>query len=145
MVEKRKQSPIEILFSRVIGIVVFLILLGILNLVAGTYIESTIFLQIVEFLNDSIGLLILITAFFLLGDLFGALPLPLSLPGPVFGAIGALFMVTFIIRLFLLVGEITGVRFFALFETFAFLIYPLVFIVALVAGYISLFTDTRMA
>jgi hypothetical protein len=141
MGERRKESVVGILISRVIGLVIFLILLGILNVLAGDYVQSPIFLQIVAFLNANLGLLILISVIFLVGDLFGALVFPLNLPGPVFGAVGAVFLVMFLIRLFSLVGEITGVGFFALFETFALPIYALVFIIALIGGYIALFAD----
>jgi hypothetical protein len=141
MGERRKESVVGVLISRVIGLVIFLILLGILNILAGDYVQSPIFLQIVAFLNANLGLLILITVIFLVGDLFGALTFPLNLPGPVFGAVGAVFLVMFLFRLFSLVGELTGVGLFALFKTFALPVYVLVFIIALIGGYIALFAD----
>ncbi|HOI12940.1 MAG TPA: hypothetical protein PLG75_03745 [Methanoculleus sp.] len=142
MGERKKESIGEVLISRIIGIVIFLIVLAILNILSGTYVQNPIFLQIVAFLNANLGLLILISVIFLVGDLFGALAFPLNLPGPVFGAVGAVFLVMFLFRLFLLVGEITGVEVFALFErAFALPVYILVFIVALVGGYVALFAD----
>lgn len=142
MGERRKESVAEVLVSRVIGIVVFLIVLGILNILAGAYVQAPIFLQVVEFLNANLGLLILISVIFLVGDLFGTLPLPLNLPGPIFCAFGAVLLVIFIVRLFLLVGEIAGVGFFSVLEgALSLPVYLLVFIVVLIAGYIGLFTD----
>ncbi|PKL63532.1 MAG: hypothetical protein CVV31_00335 [Methanomicrobiales archaeon HGW-Methanomicrobiales-2] len=141
MGERRKESVFGVLISRVIGLVVFLILLGILNILAGGYVQTPVFLQIVAFLNANLGLLILISVLFLVGDLFGALAFPLNLPGPIFSAVGAVFLVMFLFRLFSLVGEITGVEFFALFETFALPVYLLVVITALIGGYIALFAD----
>ncbi len=142
MGERRKESVVGVLVSRTIGIVVFLILLGILNILAGDYVQTPTFLRIVAFLNANIGLLILISVIFLVGDLFGALPFPLNLPGPIFGAVGAIFLVMFLFRLFSLVGEITGVELFTLFErTLALPVYLLVFIIALIGGYIALFAD----
>jgi len=105
-----KESVVGVLIARIVGLVVFLILLGILNILAGAYVQTPIFLQIVAFLNANLGLLILISVIFLVGDLFGALAFPLNLPGPVFGAVGAVFLVMFLLRLFSLVGEITGVE-----------------------------------
>jgi len=113
-----------------------------LNILADAYVQTPIFLQIVEFLNANLGLLILISVLFLIGDLFGALPLPLSLPGPVFGASGAVLLVIFLVRLFLLIGEITGVEVFSVLEgALALPVYLFVFVIALIAGYIGLFTD----
>ncbi|WP_332450075.1 hypothetical protein [Methanoculleus sp.] len=137
---QKKESIAGILVSRIGGFIVFLILLGILNLLAGAYVQAPVFVQIVAFLNANLGPLLLITALFLIGDLFGALLFPLNLPGPVFGAAGAVFLVMFLFRLFVLVGEITDVEAFALFErAFAVPVYVIVFIIALIGGYISLF------
>jgi len=137
MAGHRRESITGILISRVIGIVAFLIVLAVLNILAGAYIQAPIFLQIVGFLNANLGLLILISALFLIGDLFGALPLPLNLPGPVFGASGAVLLVIFLVRLFLLIGEITDARVFSVLGP----VYLFVFVIALIAGYIGLIAD----
>ncbi|MFA7199548.1 MAG: hypothetical protein WC093_09670 [Methanoculleus sp.] len=136
---REKESIAGILVSRIGGFIIFLVLLGVLNLLAGTYVQAPVFVQIVAFLNANLGLLLLITALFLVGDLFGALLFPLNLPGPVFSAAGAVFLVMFLSRLFSLVGDITGVEFFALLETFALPVYLLVFVIALISGYFALF------
>ena len=47
---------------------------------------------------------------FLLGDLFCTLVFPLNLPGPIFGALGAVFVVAFIFRVFMLAGDMTGIE-----------------------------------
>lgn len=142
MGERRKESVGGILVSRIAGIVVFLILLAVLNILSGDYVQSPTFIRIVEFLNANLGLLILISALFLLGDLFGVFAFPLNLPTPIFNAFGAVFLVTFLFRLFVLVGEITGVGVFAVLErTLALPVSILVFIVVLVGGYIRLFSD----
>lgn len=141
MGERRKESVAEVLVSRVIGIVVFLIVLGILNILAGAYVQAPIFLQVVGFLNANLGLLILIAALFLIGDLFGALVFPLNLPGPIVSAFGAVYLVIFLVRLFLLVSAITGVGLFSVAgRALTLPVYLFVFIIALVAGYIGLFT-----
>ena len=142
MAGHRKESVAGVLISGVIGIVVFLLVLAVLTILAGTYVQAPVFLQLVEFLNANLGLLILISALFLVGDLFGALPLPMRLPGPVFFASGAVLLVIFLVRLFLLIGEITGVGVFsALEEALSLPVYLFVFVIALIAGYIGLFTD----
>ncbi len=142
MRERRAESVAGVLISRIIGLVVFLIVLGILNILAGTYVQAPTYLHIVAFLNANIGLLILISVLFLIGDLFGVLVFPMNLAGPIFGAVGAVFLVMFILRLLVLVGEITGNAFFALFAGWLTLpVYIIVFIIALIGGYIGLFTD----
>lgn len=141
MGERRKESFFGVLISRIIGLVILLILIAILNALAG-YVQSLTFLRVVEFLNANIGLLILIAALFLVGDLFGALTFPLNLPGPVFGAAGAVFTIMFLFRLFSLVAGITGIAIFGIFTgPLALLIYIIIFVLALIGGYIALFAD----
>jgi hypothetical protein len=142
MGKRREESVAEVLISRIIGLVIFLIVLAILNILAGAYVQAPIFLRIVAFLNANLALLILISAIFLIGDLFGVLEFPLNLPGPIFGAVGAVFLVMFLFRLFSLIGEITGIELFTLFErTLALPVYILVFTIVLIGGYIALFAD----
>jgi hypothetical protein len=140
MIERTRESIAGILISRIGGFVIFLILLGILNIIAESY-RGEIFLQVVGFLNANLGLLVLITVVFLVADLFGALRFPLNLPAPLVNAVAAVFLVEFLIRLFVLVADISGVRAFLLFEEFAFLIYPAVFLIVLIGGYAVLLTS----
>ena len=142
MGEKKKESIAGILISRIGGFIIFLILLGILNNLPGAHVQAAVFLQIVAFLNVNLGLLTLITVLFLVGDLFGALVFPLNLPGPIFGAFGAVYLILFLFRLFVLVGDISGVGLFAQFErAFAAPVYLIVFIVVLIGGYVALFAN----
>ncbi len=140
MIERTRESIAGILISRLVGFVIFLIFLGILNIIAESY-RGEIFLQIVGFLNANLGLLVLITVVFLVADLFGALRFPLNLPAPLVNAVAAVFMVTFLIRLFVLVADISGVGVFLLFEELAYLIYPAVFLIVLIGGYAVLLTS----
>jgi hypothetical protein len=96
-----------------------------------------VYLQVLGFLNANLGLLILIAVFFLIG----ALVVPLNLPAPIFSALGAVFLVIFLVWLLLLIGTITDTGFFSLFDRALTLpVYLFVFIIAPVAGYIGLFT-----
>jgi hypothetical protein len=51
MGERKKESVTGILLSRIGGFIVFLILLAILNILSGAYVQSPTFIRIVEFLN----------------------------------------------------------------------------------------------
>ncbi|WP_174719431.1 hypothetical protein [Methanoculleus taiwanensis] len=140
MKERNRRSIVGITLSRIIGLIIFLIVLGILNIVAES-LQAPIYQQIVLFLNASLGLIVIITVFFLIGEIFGALRFPANLPAPLFNAIGAVFLAVFLIRLFGLVAAISGVGVFLLFEEFAFLIYPAVFLIVLIGGFIGIFTS----
>ncbi len=142
MTERTQQSIAGILLSRIVGIIVFLILLGLLNILAESVLHGAIFQQVVAFLNANVWLLILITVILLIGELFGALVFPLNLPAPIFSAIGSVFIVLFIFRVFDLAATISGVAVLRIFESFAYLIYPLVFLVVLIGGYITIAVES---
>ncbi len=142
MGRRRKESFAGILVSRITGIIVFLILLGVANIIAGAYSMTPAFLRVVGFFNTNVGLIVLISAIFLVSDLSDTFIFPLNLPGPVIGAFGTIFMVIFIFRLFALVGDMTGIGIFSIFTgTLAHQIYVLVFVAALIGGYVLLFMD----
>jgi len=140
MDEYRKKSLIGIFLSRIAGIIIFLIILGVLNiLAAGIHVQM--FHQVVAFLNANIGLILILSLFFLIGDLFGALTFPLNLPAPLFNAVGGVLIVVFIFRVFLLVDAINGMQIFGALSVIEYLVYPAVFIIALIAGYASIFAS----
>ncbi len=144
MTERNRRSIVGITLSRIIGLIIFLIVLGVLNIVAESF-QAPLYLQIVLFLNASLGLIVIITAFFLIGDIFGTLRFPANIPAPLFNAIGAVFLVAFLIRLFGLVAVISGVGVFLLLQEFAFLIYPAVFLIVLIGGFIGIATSSADA
>lgn len=141
MADRRTRSLTGALISSIIGIVIFLILLGAANALTS-YVQSSALLRVVEFLNANVTLLILIAVIFLAGDLFSALAYPLNLLAPFFGAVGAALTIAFLLRLFVLADEITGV---AVFSIFTGLLAPLicvtVFVITLIGGYTALFID----
>lgn len=137
----KKQSIIRHILSSFIGILVFLIMIVIVNVITY-YVYNPIFNQIVNFLNNNIILIILMSIFLLIGEIFYALAFPFNLPAPLFSAIGAMFIITFVVRIISLVtkllsnqdisGPITMISYF---------VYPLVFIIVVVVGYVTIFSS----
>lgn len=135
---RRKKSIIWIILSRFFGLVFFLILLLILNALTF-YFNNYAFNQVVQFLNNNIGLIVIMTLIFLVGELFNALIFPVNLPAPLFSAIGSVLVVLFIFRIFTLIESLLGENIFQVFRDFSSFIYALVFIIVLIAGYIGIF------
>ncbi len=139
MTKYKHKSIIWILLSRLIGIIVFLIMVFVVNILAMS-ISNTLFNQTVNFLNSNIVLIIIISIIFLIGELFDALIFPFNLPAPLFNAVGSVFLVSFIFRVFMLVDLIIEENVFHVISGFSFFVYPLVFLVVLVSGYIAIFS-----
>ncbi len=132
------KSALRIVISRIFGIFIFLFLLFLANYLAPIA-NIVIFQQLVNFLNDNLVLLVVMSLVFLVGELFLVFHFPLSLPAPVFNAIASVLLVMFIFRIFTLIDRFLDKNIFQIFNRFAFIIYPLVFIIVLIAGYVSLF------
>jgi hypothetical protein len=75
------------------------------------------------------------------GEVFNTFIFPLNLPGPLFTAVGSLFLLTLLFRILLFIDSLFGLRVFWPLDRFSFLIFPIVFVVVLVVGYIRIFTD----
>jgi hypothetical protein len=83
--------------------------------------------------------MVVMSVIFAIGELFFALPFPVNLPAPLFSSLGTIFLITFIGRVFQLIGGMTDVDIIEAFRILSFIIYPLAFFGTLIGGYISIF------
>jgi len=135
---KERTVP-EIIISKAVGLLVFLFLLYLAN-IALYATDSPLSYQIVFFLNENVGFLVLMSIIFMFGEVFDALRFPFNLPAPLFNAVGSVFLVFFLQMVFGLLGVLTGVRVFDAMASIAFVLYPFVFTIVLVFGYARIFT-----
>jgi len=124
-----------IIALRIFGLLLFLFLLYIANNLSF-FTDNPLNYQIILFLNSHVWLLVLITFAFLIGEIFNALIFPLNLPAPLFNAVEAVLLVVFLIRIFALFDILLDINIFHIFDTLLFIIYPFVFIIVLIGGYI---------
>jgi signal transduction histidine kinase len=126
--------------SRMIGIICFLIVVVLANILTF-YVASPLYHSGVDFLNLNFWLLLLIAIIIFIGDIFGAFPFPLNLPAPVIKAIGSVFIIAFVLRVFEWVDTTTGNNIYHYFWLLSFVIVPIVFIIVLLAGYYEILCD----
>ncbi len=120
--------------SRMIGIICFLIVVVLANILTF-YVSNPLYHAGVDFLNLNFWLLILIGIIIFIADIFGALPFPMNLPAPIIKAIGSVFIIAFVLRVFEWVDSATGNNIYHYFWLLSFVIVPVVFIIVLLAGY----------
>jgi hypothetical protein len=130
----RDRSIGRVFVMRMIGIICFLIVVVLANILTY-YVASPIYHSGVNFINENFWLLILLSIILLVADLFGAFPFPLNLPAPIIRAIGSVFCIAFILRVFLWVDDVAQTSFYQIFWYLSFLIVPLVFLIVLATGY----------
>jgi hypothetical protein len=126
--------------SRMIGIICFLIIVVLANILTY-YVNSPLYHSGVDFLNLNFWLLLLIGIIIFVADIFGAFPFPLNLPAPVIKAIGSVFIIAFVLRVFEWVDSTTGNNIYHYFWLLSFVIVPIVFIIVLLAGYYEIICD----
>ena len=126
--------------SRMIGIICFLIVVVLANILTY-YVSNPLYHSGVDFLNLNFWLLILIGIIIFIADIFGALPFPMNLPAPIIKAIGSVFIIAFVLRVFEWVDSATGNNIYHYFWLLSFVIVPVVFIIVLLAGYYEIICD----
>ena len=132
----RERSIPKIIISHLIGLVIFILILVLANIYLTGNGAIT---EIVGFLNDNLALIVVMSILFMLADILYALVLPFNLPAPIFSAIGSILVVMFIFRTFglidlLLIGDLLSSLLWI-----RWILYPVVFLIVLVSGYISIF------
>ncbi|MBN2014736.1 MAG: hypothetical protein JW778_06110 [Candidatus Altiarchaeota archaeon] len=137
MVEKRKSVP-WIVFSRLLGLLCFILVVYLMNVLAPA-VKEPIFHQVLALVNDNLVLLVLMSLIFLIGEVFNALPFPIDLAAPPFNAVGAILLLVFLFNIFELIDVLTGEDVSPVFRGFSLILYPLVFFIVLVVGYVGVF------
>jgi len=141
MWQYRKKPLSWVFVSRMIGIICFLIIVVLANIL--TYYVSNDFRVYhlgVTFLNENFWLLILIAVVLLSADIFDVFPMPFNLPAPLVRAIGSVFCIAFILRGVQWLDSVAGTN---LYEQFwviliSLLIVPLIFLIVLISGYYTI-------
>jgi hypothetical protein len=128
-----KKQPLKVFFEKLNGFLVFLVILGILNIL-GRSIENQTFLDIINFLDTQIIFLMVLTMIGIVSGIFWNLSMPFVLLAPLISGFEAVFILTFINRIINIftIYWMTGAS--------ADLIYTLLFWIVVIVGYIIIIT-----
>jgi len=142
MTRCKEKSAIKVLISGLIGIILFLIMLIIFRYFA-VHTSSPLFSGFVDLLYANAALIIIFSVLFMFGDIFATFVFPFNLPFPVFNAVASVLLVSFIIRLMGFINSFYALGIGTSLELVKLILYPLTFVVVLIAGYISLFSKPQ--
>jgi hypothetical protein len=98
-----EKSILKIIFSRITGFIVFLILLGISFLIAP-HVQSRVYFDIVSFFYSNIWLLTIIMVIGLINEIMWSFSFPFNIIAPLTGGALSLYVVIFIYRILQLIG-----------------------------------------
>lgn len=139
-IKEGRQSPTRTVIYNLISFIVFLVILGFLN-ISLDYFDNNILFEIVKLLNNNIWLIFVFSIIFSIAEVFECFKFPSNLPAPIFNAIGSIFLLNFLFKIFNLVGKISDMNTFeTISKVFPFL-YPIVFLLVLIGGYVSILTS----
>ncbi|MBT3984927.1 hypothetical protein HOD38_03305 [archaeon] len=128
------------LFSKLIGIILFILFVIIANYLI-TYINEPLFTIIVETLNDSLLILVLLSFLYLGKEIFEILEFPYNIPYPIFSAAASVLLMYFLFSLLESINmnpEITEVILLV-----KYLAYLLVIVIVLAVGYTDILSRRR--
>jgi hypothetical protein len=134
-----KKSIGRIALSRLIGIIIFIILIGILTFIDSLILKNDIFHTIVFFLNNNFGLILVFSIVFLIGEIFSNLDFPFDVPSPIFNSIGAVLLTSFIFKILTIPGLINDSEVILVFNKLYSIALPIVFFCVLIFGYLGIF------
>ncbi len=130
--------------SHLIGLIVYLVVLGILNLVANAYTDS-VWHGLIGFLNATVWVVVVLAVINLFADLVFDLPFPTNLPGPFLRAGAAAATAWYVVQLLFEVDRLFGLRIFLALAPLAILLYVAIFLLVLVGESVRLVTARRQA
>lgn len=144
MTGKKKKSPYTVVVSRLIGLIFCLIALIVMRLIAN-HIHSPLLTAFTDFLFANLVLIIVLSVLFMIAEVFETFSYPYNLPFPAINAFASALLVLFLIRLleFLDVYFTLGIS--SAIAILELILYPLVFIIVIVTGYLSIFSPPSAA
>lgn len=140
MWQYRKKPLSWVFVSRMIGIICFLIIVVLANILTY-YITNSFFNSGVIFLNDNFWLLIIIAIVLLAADISDAFSFPFNLPAPLIRAIGSVFFILFVLRVIQFVDNNASTNLYTPSWYLAFLVVPLIFLIVLTSGYYAILRE----
>jgi len=142
MKKYRCRSPIRALVSGIVGIIIFLLVLVLFRFIAD-HSSWALFAAFVDFLFANAPLIIFFSILFMIGDMFEAFSFPFDLPYPIIKAIGSIFLLTFLFNIFTFIESYNTIGLSPAVDLLKLILYPLIPIVVLIAGYVSIAAQFR--
>jgi hypothetical protein len=135
----KKNIP-GIILSKIFGILIFFVILYFLN---RLQIDNEMFVLWSGFLNNNAALFVVMSLVFMIAEIFFALNFPFNFPGPIFAAFASLMLVKFIFKIFVVIDSALKLNISSIFSSMMFMIYPLVFVLVIAGGYVTIFSKIK--
>jgi hypothetical protein len=135
----RRRSIIWTVFSTVLGIFLFYVLLAALNAFVPS--ENEVIHGLISLLSNNLPFFIVIALILMTGEIFDRFSFPLNLPAPLFHALASVFLVIFIFNVFEFLDAIIHAGIYRNLEVLRILLSILIFLIVFTGGYFRIFGD----
>jgi hypothetical protein len=132
------KTPFRIIISRLIGLIFCLVFLIVMRMIANHY-HSPLLTGFVDFLYANLILIIVFSVLFMVGEVFETFSFPYNLPFPAFNAFASVLLVLFLIRMLEFFDIYFTLSISSAIAILQWILSPLIFIVVIITGYISIF------
>lgn len=130
--------PLQVLYRGLIGLAVFLLILGIANFLKA-YISHPFYHFFVNTFNEALWIILILSLLFLAADFFRVFQFPYDLPYPIINAFAYVYLVSFLFELLPLIEQVAGTEIPWRFATIKAVISVSVFALVITLGYINVF------
>jgi hypothetical protein len=141
---EKKRSAYSIIVSGLIGLILCLVFLIVMRMIANHY-HSSLLTGFVDFLYANLVLIIAFSILFMIGEVFETFSFPCNLPFPAFNAVASVLLVLFLIRMLEFFDVYFTLSISSAITILQWILYPLVFIIVIVTGYLSIFKEPLAA
>lgn len=132
----QQKSLLKTILPHLIGLAIFIVILLLVNMTINT--DNQTVLETIQFFNDNLAIIVSITILFMTADIMLTFELPFNLSAPVFSAIGSVLVVYLVFKILDLLDELLKANIFDSLSWIKWIVYPIVFVIVLISGYLSM-------
>lgn len=132
----RRRSIIRQIISSLFGIILFLVILGIANIIIPN-VNNAAYSEIVGFFNSSLGFLIILFLVGLVNEIFWNFYLPFDLIAPIISTVFAIFIMIFFEKFWNFIKDYFNINFSIPFD----ILYIIIPLIVLVSGYLLIISE----
>ena len=126
------------ILKKIVGLLVFLLIMYFIN-AFSPYITNVYFFEALSFVNSNLVLIVIISVFFIIAEIFDMMIFPYNLPSPLFMGAASLFLVSLILSSLKFLDYLLSAQTFVFLNDISFFVYLLVFLLVMFSSYVSIF------
>jgi len=101
-------------------------------------------IPLVTFLKANVSIVVAFTIFFMIAEILFETFIPFNLLAPIFNAFGSIYLIKFLFSMINKITSMNGADISVLYFLLRIIVYPIVFVIVLITGYVKIFNNKPM-